>query len=151
MKKHIISVFVLIFYANVFCYSQTAENDREPPREVFVIAEQPPEFPGGVNAFREYMAKNASILIRIPDPQQRNRRRQRQQQATATQYPNLANFTIERDGSISHIRFLRTEDINTDTENRIIRALQEMPKWTPGKQRGRPVEVSQNMQFRLLP
>ena len=150
MKKHIISVFVLIFYANVFCYSQTAENNRDvAEREVFIIVEQPPEFPGGINAFREYMAKNASILIRIPDPQQRNRRRQ--QQTTTTQYPNFANFIVEQDGSVSYVRFLRTQDIDADTENRIIRALQEMPKWTPGKQRGRPIEFLQNMQFRLLP
>ncbi|MCL2413869.1 MAG: hypothetical protein FWC94_01260 [Bacteroidales bacterium] len=68
MKKHIVSIFVLLFYANVFCYSQITENSIG-SKEVFAIVEQPPEFPGGINAFREYMAQNVGILIRIPDPQ----------------------------------------------------------------------------------
>ena len=66
MKKHIAFIFVLLFCVNVFCYSQTTENGSNSiEREVFVIVEQPPEFPGGTNAFREYMAQYAGILIRI--------------------------------------------------------------------------------------
>ena len=146
MKKHIISVFVLIFYANVFCYSQTAENSEE--SVIFAIAEISPEFPGGIHAFREYMAKNAGISILISDSQQRIRRRQRQR--NTIQYPHTVFFVIERDSSISHISvLLRVPDI--DIERKTIRVLQEMPKWTPAKQRGNPVAFLYSVRFRLLP
>jgi len=150
MKKHIAFIFVLLFCANVFCYSQTAENSEE--RVVFVIVEGPrPEFPGGINALREYMAKNAGISIHIPNPQQRNRRRQRQQQIERTQYPYIISFIIERDGSTSNVRIFGMSYIDVDAEKRIVHALQEMPKWTPAEQRGSPVPFGYTIRFRLLP
>lgn len=69
-------------------------------------------------------------------------------------YPELAKeygiqgkvyiqFVVEKDGSVSNVKVMRSVDASLDKE--AIRVIQSMPKWTPGKQRGKPVRVSYNM------
>jgi periplasmic protein TonB len=48
-------------------------------------------------------------------------------------------FVIEKDGSLSNIKVLRSVDPELDRE--AIRVLELSPKWNPGKQQGRPVRV----------
>lgn len=52
-------------------------------------------------------------------------------------------FVVEKDGSISNIKVMRGVDASLDQE--AVRVIQSMPKWIPGKQRGRPVRVAYNM------
>lgn len=56
-------------------------------------------------------------------------------------------FVVERDGSITDVRILRPIGGGCDEE--AIRVIKAMPKWTPGKQRGRPVRVQFNMPIRF--
>lgn len=49
-------------------------------------------------------------------------------------------FVIERDGSITDVKVLRGVDASLDKE--AVRVVKAMPKWKPGKQRGKPVRVS---------
>lgn len=58
-------------------------------------------------------------------------------------------FVIEKDGSISNVTVLRGVDASLDKE--AIRVIKSMPKWTPGRQRGKPVRVSYQLpiNFRL--
>ena len=53
------------------------------------------------------------------------------------------NFVIEKDGSITDVKVLRGVDPALDKE--AIRVIKSMPKWKPGKQRGKPVRVSFNL------
>ena len=68
-----------------------------------------------------------------------------------TQYPIRANeigiqgrvfvnFIIEPDGSISNVTVMR--GIGGGCDEEAIRVVQSMPKWNPGKQRGKPVRCS---------
>ena len=52
-------------------------------------------------------------------------------------------FMVERDGSITGARVLR--DIGGGCGAAAIRVVKAMPKWTPGKQRGKPVRVQYNL------
>ena len=58
-------------------------------------------------------------------------------------------FVIERDGSITDVKVLRGVDPSLDKE--AVRVVKSMPKWKPGKQRGKPVRVSYTVpiNFRL--
>ena len=61
----------------------------------------------------------------------------------------FVQFVIEKDGSITNVKVLRGVDASLDKE--AVRVVQSMPKWKPGKQRGKPVRVSYNVpiNFRL--
>jgi len=48
-------------------------------------------------------------------------------------------FVIEKNGSISNIRVIRSVDPEIDKE--AVRVLEQSPNWSPGKQQGRPVRV----------
>jgi len=66
-------------------------------------------------------------------------------------YPTLAvengisgkvyvKFVIERDGSVSNAKIIRGVESTLDKE--ALRVVNLMPKWKPGKQRGKPVRVA---------
>ena len=56
-------------------------------------------------------------------------------------------FVVERDGSITDVRVLR--GIGGGCDEEAIRVVSAMPKWTPGKQRGKPVRVQYNLPVRF--
>ena len=69
-------------------------------------------------------------------------------------YPQLARennitgrvfvtFVVERDGSVTGVRVLR--DIGGGCGQEAVRVVKSMPKWTPGKQRGKAVRVQYNL------
>ncbi|MFH1120865.1 MAG: energy transducer TonB [Bacteroidota bacterium] len=104
--------------------------------EIFLIAEQMPEFPGGEVALLKYLGEN-------------------------TGYPEIAreagisgivyvSFIVEPDGSISSIRAQR--EIPGGCTEEAIRVVREMPRWLPGRQRGKAVRVNMNLPvyFKLL-
>lgn len=51
----------------------------------------------------------------------------------------IAEFIVETDGSVSHVKILR--DIGAGCGEETIRVLKKMPKWKPGRQQGIPVRV----------
>ena len=83
-----------------------------------------PQFPGG--DVTKWLAKNT----RYPMIAQEN----------GIQGKVFVQFVIEKDGSISNVKVLRPVDPSLDKE--AIRVVSSMPKWKPGKQRGKAVRVS---------
>ena len=70
--------------------------------------------------------------------------------AKYTKYPPVAQengvqgkvtvqYVVEKDGSISNVKVLKGVDPSLDKE--AVRVVSSMPKWTPGKQRNKPVRV----------
>lgn len=114
------------------------EDKREEADEnvVFKIVETMPSFPGGDQALMKYIGDN----VRYPAIAQEN----------GIQGRTICQFTVEKDGSITDIQVLRSSgDASLDKEAK--RVIQSMPKWSPGKQRGKPVRVSYTIpiNFRL--
>lgn len=97
--------------------------------EIFTVVESNPEFPGGLEALYEYLAKN----IQYPTIAKENN-------ITGKVY---VTFVVEKDGSIANPRILR--DIGGGCGQEAIRVVKSMPKWTPGKQRGKAVRVQFNL------
>lgn len=99
--------------------------EEEDPEEnvVFQVVENMPEFPGGRKALMEYLAEN----IKYPSIAAENN----------IQGRVVCQFTVWKDGSIKDIVVARGIDPSLDRE--AIRVVQSMPKWAPGKQRGKAV------------
>ncbi len=95
--------------------------------EIFVIVEDMPGFDGGdSNKFREYIQKN----LKYPDVAAEN----------GIQGRVFVSFVVEPNGEVSNVRVVRGVDPALDRE--AVRVVESSPKWTPGKQRGKPVRVS---------
>lgn len=95
----------------------------------FVIVEKMPEFPGEIDAMKEFLAKNIEFPTAATE--------------IGIQGTVYLNFVIEKDGSITHIKTLRGIGGGCDEEAE--RVISKMPKWNPGNQRGKPVRVSFNI------
>lgn len=97
--------------------------------EVYNIVETDPEFPGGLEALYRYLSNN----IHYPQLARDNG-------ITGKVY---VTFVVEKDGSITNVRILR--DIGGGCGDEAIRVVKSMPRWSPGKQRGKPVRVQFNL------
>ena len=93
--------------------------------EVFEIVEQNPMFPGGNEALMKWLSKN----LKYPASAQEN----------GIQGRVLVQFVVNKDGSIVEPKVLRSVDPALDKE--ALRVVSTMPKWQPGKQRGKTVRV----------
>jgi protein TonB len=57
-------------------------------------------------------------------------------------------FTIEEDGSVSNVRLLR--DIGGGCGAEAVRVVKLMPKWKPGRQRGKAVRTQFNLPVQFV-
>lgn len=100
--------------------------DEEEEAEVFFIVENMPEFPGGDLALRQHIAKN----VVYPEIAKEN----------GLQGKVFVSFVINQKGEVEQVKIARGVDPALDRE--AIRVVQNLPKWKPGSQRGKPVKVS---------
>jgi protein TonB len=100
--------------------------EEEEEEVVFVVVESMPEFPGGQQALFKYLSEN----VKYPVIAQEN----------GIQGRVICQFVVNKDGSIVDVEVVRSGgDASLDKE--AIRVIKSMPKWKPGKQRGKPVRV----------
>ena len=102
--------------------------------EIFVVVENEPEFPGGMDSLMAFLARN----IVYPKTAKEN----------GIQGKVFLTFCVEKDGSISNIKVLR--DIGGGCGAEAVRVVKMMPKWTPGKQRGKAVRVQYNLPIQFI-
>jgi len=98
------------------------ENEGKP---VFVVVEEMPEFPGGAQALRSFVAKS----IRYPAEAQKEK----------TQGKVFVSFVVSTSGKVENARIERSVSPSLDAE--AIRVVSQMPDWKPGMQRGKAVSV----------
>jgi periplasmic protein TonB len=97
--------------------------------KVYSFVEQMPEFPGGEEQLRKYLASN----IRYPEIAQEN----------GIQGRVFVSFVVGKDGYITDIQVVRGVDPSLDRE--AIRVIKAMPPWKSGKQNGAAVRVSMSL------
>ncbi|MCB9182864.1 MAG: energy transducer TonB [Flavobacteriales bacterium] len=101
--------------------------------QIFTIVEEQPAFPGGVEEMYKYLGK-------------------------AVKYPEMAKdagisgtvyvtFEVDKEGNIKDVKVLR--GIGGGCDEEAIRVVKAMPKWKPGKQRGKPVRVQFNLPIKF--
>ena len=97
----------------------------EVSNKVFDVVEEMPSFPGGQGALMSFLNSN----IKYPVVAQEN----------GVQGRVIVGFVVERDGSITDVKVMRSVDPSLDREaQRVVKA---MPRWKPGKQNGSAVRV----------
>lgn len=101
------------------------EEEEESARQIFTVVEEMPQFPGGDGELLKFISKS----IKYPVIAQEN----------GIQGRVVCSFVVNRDGSIVDAEVVRGVDPSLDKE--ALRVINTMPKWTPGKQRGKPVRV----------
>jgi protein TonB len=112
------------------------EVEPEPEEEeIFMVVEESPEFPGGVQALLEYLRKN----IKYPPICREN----------GIQGRVLVSFVVNKDGAIVEPQVVKS--VNKQLDQEALRVISTMPNWKPGKQRGKPVRVKYTVpvNFRL--
>jgi TonB family protein len=102
---------------------------------IFQVVEEMPEFPGGMAEAMKFLAKNINYPVAAQQAKIEGR--------------VIVQFVVERDGSVSDVKVMRGVSPELDAE--AIRVVSMMPKWIPGKQRGKAVAVKYTMpiMFRL--
>ena len=103
--------------------------------EVFMVVENMPEFPGGLNACLKFLADHVAYPKEAAEKKIQGR--------------VIVQFVVMKDGSIANARVIRSVDPLLDAE--ALRVIGLMPKWKPGTQRGQAVNVKFTMPitFRL--
>lgn len=105
--------------------AKEAPADSTAKEEVFMVAEQMPEYPGGMKEMLKFLQEN----VKYPENAMKNN----------VQGRVIVQFVVEKDGTPTEFKVARSVDPDLDAE--ALRVLQTMPKWKPGMQRGEVVRV----------
>jgi len=121
--KVALTMLVLLF-SFMTSTAQTKKNDM-----VFDVVEVMPQFPGGQIAMLQYIMEN----MKYP----------KQAMKEGIQGRVAVSFIVEKDGSISDVKPILS--VHPLLNKEAVRVVKSMPKWTPGKQNGKPVRVRFNL------
>lgn len=102
--------------------------------EAFTVVEDMPEFSGGEQALYKYLANNIKYPAEAHEKGIEGR--------------VYVTFVVEKDGSLTEIKIAR--GIGNGCDKEAMRVVTEMPKWTPGKQRGKIVRVKYILPIRFI-
>ena len=107
------------------------EVEAEP--EIFTVVEDMPGFPGGEEELFRFLGKNIKYPAMAKD--------------AGIKGMVYVNFVVWIDGTIKDVKVLR--GIGGGCDEEAMRVVKSMPKWKPGKQRGKTVPVSYNLPIRF--
>ena len=97
--------------------------------QVLEVVEEMPQFPGGMRACMQFLARN----VKYPASAQE----------AGKQGKVLVSFVVNTDGTIVDTQVVKS--ISPDLDKEALRVIGLMPKWQPGKQKGKPVRVKYTM------
>ncbi len=114
----------LAFSALIFCVP-TLKAQSTTEREVFNLVEQMPTYPGGDSAMNKFIEDN----MQYPQMEKEN----------DIMGKIIVKFIVTEDGTLEDVKTLRGTSPGMVAEaERLVRS---MPKWNPGKQGGKAVNV----------
>ncbi len=120
------TVSMQVTKANASKLSFVMEKENASNGKVFDVVEQMPQFPGGMPALMKWLQDNMKYPKEAQDAKQQGR--------------VIVSFVVEKDGSITNVRVVKSVTPALDEE--AIRVVKAMPKWNPGMQNGEPVRVN---------
>ncbi len=95
--------------------------------EVFTVVEQMPGYPGGDEALLKYIKEN----VKYPAIAREN-------EVQGTVY---ISYVVDKTGAVTNVRVGRG-NVGGGCEEEAVRVIKTLPRYTPGKQNGRPASVS---------
>ncbi len=93
--------------------------------EAFDVVEEMPEFPGGPKALMDYLMENVKYPKTAFDADIQGR--------------VIAQFVVDKEGTVRDAHVVKSVDPALDAE--ALRVINNMPKWRPGRQNGKVVNV----------
>ena len=93
--------------------------------DVIQVVEEMPSFPGGTQAMFNFLREN----IRYPETAQKNK----------VQGRVIVSFVIDKEGNIVEQSILNS--VSSELDKEALRVISAMPKWKPGKLKGKAVSV----------
>ena len=104
-----------------------ASQEKSPAEEdvVFEVVEQMPSFAGGMGGLMRYLSKNIKYPVAA--------------QKAGAQRQVIVQVIIDSNGNVTNPKITKSVDPSLDAE--AIRVTSNMPKWQPGMQRGKAVNV----------
>ena len=124
---------LILMFLMAGCFLMTANAQKtvvsQTDPKVFDTVEQMPEYPGGMQAMIEFLQTN----MKYPEDAAKQKVEGRV----------MVQFVVETDGSVTDVHVAKQVFPSLDAE--AIRVVQAMPKWTPGKEKGRVVRVKYNL------
>ncbi|MCT4580112.1 MAG: energy transducer TonB, partial [Flavobacteriales bacterium] len=108
---------------------EEVEEEPEEDNTVYQIVEDQPEFPGGMGEMMKFLATETKYPPQAIDNNIQGRA--------------FISFTVEKDGSITDVQSAAPpgKEVHKLLVKEAKRVVSSMPKWKPGKQRGKPVRV----------
>ena len=124
----------VVGYASTEAETSSTNNVAKSQREqeekaIFQVVEEMPMFPSGMEECLKFIAKN----INYPTVAQQ----------AGIEGRVIVQFLVGNKGDISEVKVLRGVSPELDAE--AVRVVSMMPKWTPGKQRGKAVNVKYSL------
>ena len=101
--------------------------------EIFQVVEQMPQFPGGMVECMKFLAQNIKCPIEVAK--------------SGVQGKVVVQFVVKKDGTIADSKVIRSVHPEFDAE--VLRVVNLMPKWQPGMQKGKPVDVKYTIPVNL--
>lgn len=108
--------------------------EKEEPR-VLQVVEEPAEFPGGTSALLKYISDNLRYSESMKE--------------LGVYGKVFVKFIVSDLGEISDVKVMRGIEDCEECNAEAIRVVQSMPKWTPGKNNGKPVNMYYNLPIRF--
>jgi len=105
--------------------TRPVEKPKEVEPEIFTAVEQMPQFPGGEEALRKYLASH----INYPPMAAEN----------GVQGKVIVQFVVDKTGRVGEVKVARSVDKELDRE--AVRVCKSLPKFVPGRQNGQAVSV----------
>lgn len=99
---------------------QEEKTKEEPP-----LPNRQPQFPGGVDAWRNFLSR----YLQAPQDLEAGEKR-----------TVIVRFWVDEEGAVTNFQVMQSAGSAFDNE--VIRVLKKMPKWLPAIQNGRPVAIS---------
>jgi TonB-dependent SusC/RagA subfamily outer membrane receptor len=97
---------------------------------IFTKVEQEAQFPGGVDAWRKYLAKSLDATVAVKEGWKKG-----------VYYVNV-QFVTDKEGNISDVKALNYKD--SKTAQACIEVVKNGPRWEPAMQNGRKVKAYRN-------
>ena len=99
------------------------DKNREKDNTIYRVVEQMPQFPGGEAALMKYIQEN----LKYPQGQE------------DVEGKVLFQFVVKKNGKVGEVKVLSV--LGKDFDQEAIRVVKSLPKFTPGRQNGKAVDV----------
>jgi protein TonB len=100
--------------------------------KVHEIVSVMPQFPGGIAAMNKWIANNIDLPYYT-------------QQLSGTIY---VEFVVDKKGAITNVKL--SNKMHQDYDNACLAVVSKMPKWTPGEQAGKNVNVRYHLPIKFV-